>query len=115
MPKYSANKFIKAIPGTGGVISDIADKIGCTWHTAKKYIDEYATVREAYEAERARITDKAHSNIIEAITKKRDLQTSKWYLSVKDPEFREKKDVNLGGADGTPIVLKVSGVKIDNV
>lgn len=96
MARYSAKQFINAIEGTGGVISDIAKNVGCTWHTAKGYIDKYPKVREAYEAERARVTDKAQSNIVDAINK-RDLQMSKWWLQVKDPEFRDKQDINNSG------------------
>ena len=36
---YTAAQFIAAIPGTGGIITKIAEKVGCAWHTAKKYIE----------------------------------------------------------------------------
>jgi hypothetical protein len=32
--KYTAEQFIKAIPGTGGIISAIARKVDCEWNTA---------------------------------------------------------------------------------
>jgi len=95
---YTAKQFINAIPGTGGVISDIAQKVGCTWHTAKKYIDDYVTVQEVYQQERNRITDKARNNIIKAI-ERNDLQMSKWWLQVMDEEFvpRERRDIEQSG------------------
>ena len=74
---YTAAQFIKAIPGTGGIISALADKVGCGWHTAKRYITDYVTVAEAWEAERNKITDKAKHNIVKAIHGG-DLQMSKW-------------------------------------
>lgn len=90
---YTAAQFIKAIPGTGGIISALADKVGCTWHTAKKYVTEYATVAEAWEAERNRITDKARHNIVKAIHGG-DLQMSKWWLQVMDDEFVPRQRVD---------------------
>ena len=38
--QFTAKQFIKAIPGTGGIISALADKVGCGWHTAKRYIKD---------------------------------------------------------------------------
>jgi len=107
LASYSAKQFIKAIPNTGGVISAIADKVGCSWHTAKKYIDEYSTINEAWQEERNRITDKARNNIIKAI-EKNDIQMSKWWLQVMDDEFvpRERREVT--GADGGKIIVSIS-------
>ena len=106
MPKYSARKFVEAIPGTGGIISDIADKVGCKWHTAKKYIDEYQTVKDAYDEELARVNDIAKNNIITAI-KRKDLQTSKWWLQVKDKDFMPKSAHELTGAEGNELKIIV--------
>jgi len=91
---YTAAQFIKAIKDSGGIISTIADVVGCSWITAKKYITDYPTVNEAWNNERNRITDKARHNIITAIGDK-DLQMSKWWLQVMDDEFtpRTKQEV----------------------
>jgi len=101
--KFTAEQFIKAIPGTGGIISQIARIVGCEWNTAKKYIDEHPTVYQAWENERNSITDRAQHNILVAITEG-DLQMSKWWLQVKDPEFKEKSEVDLT-TGGNPIVV----------
>ncbi len=90
---YTAGQFIKAIKGSGGVISAIADAVGCDWHTARKYIDQYPTVKEAWENERQRITDRARHNIIKSIGDG-DLQMSKWWLQVMDAEFRDQQQIS---------------------
>lgn len=92
--RYTAAQFIAAIKGSGGVISAIADAVGCSWHTARKYIDQYPTVKEAWENERQRITDRARHNIIKSIGEG-DLQMSKWWLQVMDEEFvpRQQQEV----------------------
>ena len=102
---YTAQQFIDAIPGTGGVISSIAAKVGCAWHTAKKYIDNFTTVNQAWSNERNKITDKAQHNIIKAINGG-DLQMSKWWLQVMDPEFTPTTRSEITGAKGGPIETK---------
>jgi len=101
---YTAKDFIKALPGTGGIITVLAQKVGCDWKTAKKYVTEYATVAQAYEAERASISDRAQHNIIKAIADG-DTQMSKWWLQVKDPEFTPKQKTDLT-TDGKPIKIE---------
>ena len=77
---YTAQQFIKAIPGTGGIISTIATRVGCAWHTAKKYVTEYATVKQAYDDECEKMMDLAESTVIKAI-RDGDVGTAKWYLT----------------------------------
>ena len=57
MANYTAAQFIKAIEDSGGIISTIARRVGCDWHTAKRYIEEYATVQQAYQDERNKVID----------------------------------------------------------
>ncbi len=111
--KYTAQQFIDAIPGTGGVVSAIADNVGCAWDTAKKYLTTYATVNQAWENERNRITDRAEHNIVGAINKG-DLQMSKWWLQVMRDEFvpRERREVS--GPDGEDQVIRFVWEKADN-
>lgn len=98
MGKFTTKQFIDAIPGTGGVIEEIRKRVGCDWHTAKRYIEEHPTVKQAYENENNRITDISKNNIIKAI-EHGDLAMSKWWLQVKDEEFvpREKREVDQSG------------------
>jgi len=104
---YKAQDFLKAIPGTGGIISALAERVGCDWHTARRYIDTHPTVREAWEAERNKITDKARHNIVRAIGEG-DLQMSKWWLQVMDEEFvpRAKQEVTGAGGEALTIIIK---------
>jgi len=93
---YKAQQFIKAIPGTGGVITALAKAVGCDWHTAKKYIEDHATVKQAWENERNAVTDRARYNVVNSIIQDKDLQTSKWWLATVDPEFmpKSKQEIN---------------------
>ena len=97
---YTAAQFIAAIPGTGGIISTVASRVGCEWHTAKRYITGYATVAQAYADECAKVTDLAESVIIGSI-KDKDVQTAKWYLTMKGRERgyvqSERHEVEMDG------------------
>ncbi len=94
---YTAKQFIDAIPGTGGIVSTIADRVGCTWNTAKKYIDAYPTIQKAYQDECERINDLAQSTVLKSI---RDGNTAdaKWWLTKKRKgEFGEALDITTAG------------------
>lgn len=96
---YTAQQFINAMPGSGGIIATIAKRVGCDWHTAKKYITEYATVKIAYEAECETIDDMAESTIIKSI-QDGNTQDAKWWLARKRREkfaTLEHKDITTGG------------------
>jgi hypothetical protein len=94
--RYSCQAFINAMPGTGGIVSAIADKVGCDWHTARRWIDSKPSVKQAWEAERNKITDRARHHIVRAV-QNGDLQMCKWWLQVMDPEFVDRKKVDVGG------------------
>ena len=80
--RYVAQDFIDAIPGSGGIISTIAKRVGCAWHTAKKYCMEYATVRKAYFDECEKVTDLAESVVLKSLQAE-DVSVAKWYLTMK--------------------------------
>ena len=85
--RYTAQQFIGAIPGTAGIITTIARRVGCDWHTAKKYIERYPTVKAVYDDECEKVLDAAESAVIQAITPggdaEPDIPTAKWYLTMK--------------------------------
>lgn len=80
MTNISRNKVLRAIQGTGGIISQVANKLGVEWHTAKKYIQKWASTRKAFKAEREKVLDLAESVIVENIQKK-NVSDAKWILT----------------------------------
>jgi len=112
---YRAQDFIDAIPGSGGNISRIARKVGCSWHAVKRGIERYPTVQQAWMDEREKISDKAEDNIVQVINSgptasdpeadphPQRLSTSKWWLArMRRDDFSERREVT--GADGEPLV-----------
>jgi transposase len=80
--KASVKKILKAIQGTGGLITAIASKLGVHYHTVLNYEKKYESVRLAIQEERDKILDKAESNLFVRI-KEGDEDTSKWFLARK--------------------------------
>ncbi len=104
---YKVQDFVKKIPGTGGIISTISERVGCDWHTAKKYITDYPTVKQAYEDECERVNDLAQSTVLKSI-KDGNTADAKWWLARKrKQEFGEALDITTGGM---PIVVDWDGI-----
>jgi hypothetical protein len=79
---YTASTFITQIPGTGGIISTIAHRVGCEWHTVKRAIERWPTVKAAYDDECEGILDLAEVALVSLI-KKGDGPSVRFYLSTK--------------------------------
>lgn len=116
--QFTAEQFIKAIQGSGGIITVIAANVGCTWHTARKYIDEYPTVTQAYNNECERVIDTAESVVISNIQYAAKLQReakipvdsgdAKWWLTKKGKGrgFVDKLDIDLKSFDITKLTTE---------
>ncbi len=91
--KASVRKILKAVPGTGGLISAIAAKLGVHYRTVLRYRDQHELVRHAIEEEREKILDKAESNLFIKI-QEGDEDISKWVLARKGKHrgYSEKID-----------------------
>lgn len=108
-PTFQASQFIAAIPGTSGIISSIAKKVGCSWNTAKAFIDNYPTVKAAFEAEREGLLDIAESVLANNIKLSLQQQQSgkvtadstdaKWVLARlgKHRGYAEKQEIEHSG------------------
>lgn len=107
---YTAQVFIDAISGTGGIVSAIARKVGCDWNTAKKYIDNYPTVRAAYDAECEAMLDLAESavlrNIKLAAQGEGDTADAKWYLTKKGKRRGYGEAMEVTGEGGGPVQVE---------
>lgn len=104
--KFTVAQFIEAIPGTLGIISAIAARVGCDWHTAKKYIEGYTTIKQAYTDEVERITDLAETELYKAI-KGGDLSAVKYYLSTKGKSRGYVERQEHTGADGGSVTVRI--------
>ena len=65
--KFRISDVKKAVEGSYGILSTIASRLGCDWHTAKKYIELYPDVKLKFEDEFERTGDFAESCLIKKI------------------------------------------------
>ena len=101
---YKAQDFIDAIPGSGGIISTISRKLGCSWDTVKRAIDDYPTVKAAYDNESEKVLDMAESVLLKNI-EGGDSADAKWYLSRKGKRrgYGDSVEVSGPGGDAIPV------------
>lgn len=94
---YTREQVLEAIAGSYGNVLTVARRLGCTWATARKYIDRWKETREALAQERMVLLDAAECVIYQAI-EQNDAQTAKWVLSRlgKDRGWGNSYDVRQG-------------------
>lgn len=91
---FQKSDIKKAIKGSGGIISKIASRLKCDWHTAKKYINKH-NLNRLLDNEIETTLDIAESKLIENI-KEQDNTAIIFYLKTKGKHrgYVEKKEVD---------------------
>lgn len=64
--KLQISDIKKAIHNSGGIMSTIAKRLKCDWHTAEKYIKQFGLTEEV-KAEKEALLDVAESALIKNI------------------------------------------------
>jgi len=71
--QYGKQKTLEAIQGSGGIVSTIAKRLGCSWYTAKKLTTRWPDAERAYIDEKEHLLDLAETTLLTAI-KNGDIQ-----------------------------------------
>lgn len=103
---YTKPKVLAAIEGSGGVITTIARRLGCTWYTAQQLTKRWPEAEEAYNAEKEQLLDLAETTLLQAI-KGGDISATKWYLSTQGRWRGYNERIELTGEAGEPIRIEV--------
>ena len=64
--KPTRAKMLKAIKGSHGIMTRVAEELNCDWTSARKWIKELELM-EVFEAEREQLVDKAENKMDEQI------------------------------------------------
>ena len=108
---YSVKQFEAAIPGSGGIITTIARRVGCSWHTAATYLKDSPKLARLYEDEASTIDDLAESVVIKAM-QEGDTSAAKWWLERRRrAKFATRHE--LGGPDGGPVTIQMTWGDVD--
>lgn len=96
-PIFTAEQFITAMPDSGGIVTLIAKRVGCDWHTARKWIDTHPSILQAWQDARESVSDLAESKLIENI-KSSDMGAIKYWLSTqgKSRGYVERQEIRIG-------------------
>ena len=116
MLQISEPEILEAIKGSGGIISNIALKLNCAWHTAEKICNKSETLKQALSAEKESLIDLAENVFYYKMMQEKDIQAAKFYLTTKGKHrgYTETKEVNLGGQAGNPIKIDIQWGEGDN-
>lgn len=100
---YTTEQFEKAIPNSAGIVSEIAKRVGCDWHTARKFIDNHARLLRMYQDESEKILDVGEAALFKAV-QGGDMAGIKYLLSTKGKHRGYVERQELTGADGDPLI-----------
>jgi transposase len=65
--QYTAEHVVEAIKGSGGLVSTVASRLGCSRRTVYRYMNRYSTVKEALKEEREKVLDTAEGELVHLI------------------------------------------------
>lgn len=111
---YSMETVLKAIKDCDAIVSNVAKKLKCEWHTAQRYLDKWETTRKAFNNESENILDFTESMLMQNI-KKGDMQAIKFKLSSRHGRKRgygEKQEIELIGNKEKPVIVE-RHIKLD--
>lgn len=99
--EYKAADMIDAIKTAGGLINLAAARLGCSWHTVKRYIDTYATVKAAYEEANELQLDMSEGTLFRMRDKAENenvrLRAAEFHLRTKGRQRGYGDKLDLGG------------------
>ena len=78
--RYSKKQIQAAISGCNGLVTVVANRLHCDWHTARENIDRFPDLVRLFEDEKEIVLDCAEQNIHNAI-KNKDMVTTRWFLA----------------------------------
>lgn len=106
-PVITKTRFLKALPGTGGIKKDIAERLGVGWGALHEALKRkgWDDMRKAYQEECETLVDIAEQTIRYTIEQRLDIgqarQASQWYLERKAPErgYKNESKLKVEGGD----------------
>lgn len=112
---FTKEQVLEAIKGTQGIISKIQKKLEnqaesrMSWHTAEKWVNRWEETRQAIKDEVNFVADLCDQAIYEAIVQK-DMQTIKWYATMKMKDRGYDPSATLKLAGDNPLNIQFEGV-----
>ena len=105
MGRPSKKKAKAAIPGSAGIISTIAKRMGCAWQTARDYINEDPDLLQMNNDETEGVLDMAESVVFKS-AQAGNTQDAKWLLSKKGKQRGYGDSLEHIGEGGGAIIVR---------
>lgn len=105
---YTAEQMITAIKQNNGILAKAAQSIGCARSTVSKYIEDYATVRAAYEEANETNIDFVESKLMQNI-QAGDTTAIIFFLKTKAKGrgYVERQEITGADGDAVHVVMDV--------
>ena len=107
MAKFTAQQMIDALEATGGNVSAAADRVGCSRTTFYRYINDYATVKEAHREHKERTLDRAEQTLEELAIDERNVTALIFLLKTQGKSRGYVTRQELSGPGGDAVKIKV--------
>ncbi len=98
--QYSAKQMITALRASRGMITVAARRVGCSYNTMRRYIDKYATVKQAFDEIKQSLGDDIETTLLSQAMGVRDRETGAYiqepnvtaliFLAKTHPVLRER-------------------------
>lgn len=105
---FKMKTVLAAIIGSGGNVTFIATRLGCTWATAKAYIDKWDTTVAAYDAEIETMLDDVENVVLTAARDENNLTAAFFLLNNRGKHrgYGQNK-LTVGGASAGRIDMTI--------
>jgi len=64
---YTKETVLEAVNNSAGVMEYVAQRLGCTWRIARKYVDKWDETKEAFEVSECKLHTLAYRSFHKAI------------------------------------------------
>ena len=111
--EFKIKEVLGAIKLSHAIVSNVANKLKCDWHTAKRAIDKWDETKQAFEDEDENTGDFIESKALEKVNEGSE-QMIRFYLATKYKKrgFTERHEVT--GEDGAPVEIMQIIIDKDN-
>jgi len=109
MTKINKTKFLKALKGTAGIISQIAKNLGVQRKSVYEYIERTPEVKPYIKQEKEQILDLMEGSMIHKAVVEKDFKALNFYLKTigKDRGYTEKIETELSGGVDNKIIFEI--------
>lgn len=111
---YTKEQVLEAIDGSVGITLTVAQRLECTWETAKNWINRWEETRVAFASETEKILDVAEGKVFKAI-KDGDIATAKWVLARKGRHRGYDETAMLKVDDSNPLNINFNGLSAEEI